>query len=431
MPYASIGDLRPRPAILPQRNERRCCLAWLYNTHNQVERLWARLTRYPPFDAEPQARSAIAFGGSPITPERDRRCGVCQSHRRLNATPASGEREDDRNCSSDRRHCASTTLHGRTRFPRKWWGSHLGDTLRLCVGGKRAVMAINFSIERKGRKFSARADGKAPFFVGYQTQYTDKSSKEDFEGLYNVPSRELPELVYDATQGREVHGFWADFIVPTALCEGGNFLTLNTYDRARFTWGFGQFGAHVPDGDFIHFFRDMLGRPEAPDYFPNLVVNDGRISKMTGGRSEPLEDKHSTLPLMNFLNPSTAALEDAEVVAAAKLIHWTTEEAGARELQVLHMTGVFKRLMKEADMRLGLDGLGADVCCVVCDIRHQGRAKYTAMQTALQAKRPLEELLKLGSIAYPERIKTLRAALADAGAIFVGKRFSRSTGEFS
>jgi hypothetical protein len=291
-------------------------------------------------------------------------------------------------------------------------------------------MAIDFTIERKGRAFRARADGKAPFFVGNQTQYTDKSTGEDFEGLYNVPSSQLPKLLYAAAEAREVHGFWADLIAPTARCEGGNFLTLNTYDRARFTWGFGQFGAHVPDGDFVHFFRDMLGRPEAPDYFPSLGIRNGCISKVAGGKSEPLEGKQSTSLLMDFLNPSTTAVEDAEVVAAAKLIHWTTEEVGVRELQVLHMVGVFRRLMKESDARLELDGLDADVCCVVCDIRHQGRARYPAMQQALRSKRPLEELLKLGSTAYAERIKTLREALVDAGAVFAGKVYSRSTGEF-
>lgn len=291
-------------------------------------------------------------------------------------------------------------------------------------------MAIHFTIERDGRTFKARADGAPPFFVGHQTSYTDKSTGEDFEGLFNVPSRALPRLIYSAAQARSLYGFWADFIAPTARCEGGNFLTLNTYDRARFTWGFGQFAAHIPDGDFVEFFQDMLSRPEAKEYFPNLQVKEGRIFKEIGDKLVQLESATTTGPLMDYLNPSSSFVEDAEVIAAAKLIHWTSESEDARNLQAHHMIGAFKRLMREADKRLGLDGLAADICCVICDIRHQGRAKYPAMQAALGSTRPLAELLKLGSISYPDRIRTLKAALAAGSGQFSGVTWSRQLGNF-
>ena len=45
-------------------------------------------------------------------------------------------------------------------------------------------MAIHFTIERSGRIFNSRADGGAPFFIGCQTSYHDKSSDRDFEGLF-------------------------------------------------------------------------------------------------------------------------------------------------------------------------------------------------------------------------------------------------------
>ena len=292
-------------------------------------------------------------------------------------------------------------------------------------------MATHFTIEREGRAFRARADGGPAFFVGYQTSYEDKASGADFEGLYNVPSKAIPKLVYAPAQARPTYGFWADFVGPTARCEGGNYLTLNTYDRARFTWGFGQFAAHVPDGDFIQFFQNLLGRPEARDYFPNLIVKAGRIHKETNGVLTRLETEDSTGPLMDYLNPSTGAVEDAEVIAAAKLIHWTTEFPEARTLQVHHMIGAFRRLMVEADKRLNLDGQPADICCVVCDIRHQGRAKFAAMQAALNTSKPLAELLKLGSISYPGRIKALKDALAAADGQFKGVTWNRQTGDFN
>ncbi|TNC13703.1 hypothetical protein FF100_13140 [Methylobacterium terricola] len=240
----------------------------------------------------------------------------------------------------------------------------------------------------------------------------------------------LPKLVYDQVAARDMFGFWADFIAPTAACEGGNFLTLNTYDRARFTWGFAQFGAHVPDGDFVHFFRDLLLRPEAQDYFPNLAVRSGRISKIGVGKEVALEDAKTTKPLMDYLNPSTQNIEDTEVIAAAKFVHWTTHHEDVQSLQVFHTVAVFRRLMNDADGKLNLDGKGADLCMIICDIRHQGRAKYPAMQAALASPNPQGALLALGSIAYPERIKVLRKELIRNKNEFSGKKWSRSAGAF-
>lgn len=107
----------------------------------------------------------------------------------------------------------------------------------------------------------------------------------------------------------------ADFIAPTSQCEGDNYLTLNTYDRAKFTFGFGQFTANVPGGDFVLFFRDML----ALDYFPNLRVKSGSIVKTSAMGDVPLETSGLTRPLMDYLNPTAAHIEDDEVAAAAKL----------------------------------------------------------------------------------------------------------------
>jgi hypothetical protein len=174
-------------------------------------------------------------------------------------------------------------------------------------------MAIHFEIQRAGRVFSASADGGAAFFVGIQTHFTDRSSGQSFEGLFNVPTRQLPPLLYKADAFRPAQKFWADFIEPTALCEGQTFLTLNTYDRARFTWGFPQFGAHVANGDFVRFFRDMLGLPESSDYFPDLKIVDGRICKVQNGNNVQLESDAGTGPLMDYgrldeLRPSLGPL---------------------------------------------------------------------------------------------------------------------------
>lgn len=102
------------------------------------------------------------------------------------------------------------------------------------------------------------------------------------------------------------------------MCEGQSFLSLNTYDRARFTSGFGQFAAHVENGDFVRWFRDMLQRPEAIDYFPNLEVRNGRIVRIEDTRTVILENDDTTEPLQKFFNPTLDDVEDAEVIGAAK-----------------------------------------------------------------------------------------------------------------
>ena len=177
-------------------------------------------------------------------------------------------------------------------------------------------MAILFKITRNGNDFSATADGGAQFFVGRRVPY------EGNIGLYNIFKNTKIEKINFDPKDYPALGFWAEFIEPTALCEGRNYLTLNSYDSAAFTFGFGQFAAHVPNGDFVKYLRAMLGLPNAADYFPHLKVVNGRISAVEPGSSpKALESDDSTAPLMAYLNPTLNEVEDAEVIAAAKLIH--------------------------------------------------------------------------------------------------------------
>ncbi len=84
------------------------------------------------------------------------------------------------------------------------------------------------------------------FMIGYRTKYLDNY------GLYNIESR--TGLLYKPDDFRTTYGFWADFIYPTAYVESkGSFFCFNTYDRAKFTFGFMQYAAHVPNGDFRSF----------------------------------------------------------------------------------------------------------------------------------------------------------------------------------
>ena len=167
-----------------------------------------------------------------------------------------------------------------------------------------------------------QAHAQTTFAIGQKVRFRNRNTGVERFGLSNdrrfFGADEARKVLYHASDYESVHPFWCDFIEPTAVCEWQSFISLNTYDRARFTFGFGQFAAHVPDGDFIRWFRDMLQRPEVEDYFPNFEVQAGRIVKVEETRVVPMEDAGSTEPLQLFLNPTLDDLEDAEVIAAAK-----------------------------------------------------------------------------------------------------------------
>lgn len=285
-------------------------------------------------------------------------------------------------------------------------------------------MPIHFDVIRDGTQHSSRADAGAKFAVGTQVRYQGNI------GLANDNSPLGKQFIYKADDFRQTFDFWADFIEPTAICEGRSFLTLNTYDRARFTFGFAQFAAHVPDGDFVIWLRAMLGEPDVNDYFPDLGLEGGRIVKHGATSTIPLETKDTTEPLMNYLNPSLATVDDEEVVAAAKFIHWTMNHPNTQALQAKQMVATGHALLRRADTRLGLDGVGGDLCCIVMDILHQGRGTFAEMLKALKSSDPYKALLTIGAIPQPNRVKTLSKELGARRDAFRAKRWNSAQKEF-
>ena len=288
-------------------------------------------------------------------------------------------------------------------------------------------MAAHFKIIRNGNNFSCTMDGGKQFFVGRRVPY------EGNIGLYNIfGGSKLEKLNFSSGDFTGTFNFWAEFVEPTALCEGRNFLTLNTYDRAAFTFGFGQFAAHVPNGDFVSYFRTLLGLPDASVYFPNLGVEDGRICSIDGPKPKPLENDDTTKPLMTYLNPDLDEVQDSEVIAAAKFIAWTSASVEAREVQVGQMVDTYKGFMARADRRVGIDGRPASQCCVIADILHHGRGgkmTWPLIEEAVRTTNPLAALLKIGMPKWKTRIETLTAALK-ARPQFETKVWSRVEGDF-
>lgn len=210
------------------------------------------------------------------------------------------------------------------------------------------------------------------------------------------------------------------------------FHTLNTYDRARFTFSFMQYAAHVPNGDFVKYFRALLRLPLAAEYFPDLAVDNDRIVRHTPEGMVVLESDQTTEPLMKYLNPTSTQIEDTEVIQAAKFIHWAQTDEQHHALQVDLAVSHFRTAMHSYAQQYRLDGKQAAICVVVADIRYQGRAKNPAIVAALQSARPLDALLQIGEPKYHERLTVLRKEInaLTADGTFGNRRYSIEQRDF-
>lgn len=284
------------------------------------------------------------------------------------------------------------------------------------------MKVVSFSLE-EGSKYFGKIDG-ARFFIGSRVPYLGG------KGLANA--RGTAAQKYDRAQFRDQYGFWADFIHPTAMAEGALFHTLNTYDRAFFTFSFLQFAAHVPNGDFVVYLRALLKLPLAAEYFPDLVLAGERVCRVTEHGPMPLESDTSTAGLCDYLNPTSKEIEDTEVIQAAKFVHWAQNDALNRQTQIEVGIAHFRRNMAQYAVRYGLNGVAAPLCLVIADIRHQGRAKSPAIISALASQKPLDALLSLGAALYPERVKVLRREInaLTADGTFGKLKYNAVKGEF-
>lgn len=270
---------------------------------------------------------------------------------------------------------------------------------------------------------------QARFVIGYRTMY------EGNTGLFNTET--LPELAYKPSDYESASGFWAYFIFPTANAESrGSFNSLNTYNRAKFSFSFMQFAAHIPNGDFIKFFKKLLALPSAKHYFPELVLqNDSIFSRLENGALKQLEDNSSTEGLMNFLNPSLNEIENQELINAARFVHWSANDPEHRKIQVKTAIEHFKQNLREYSKRFNLDGVPAKVCQLVCDIKHHGRSTNDRIAAALNTRGDYEKaytnLLSIGATNYSTRINTVKNTINDLykKGVF-NKRYNASDNSF-
>ncbi|MDP8257507.1 MAG: peptidoglycan-binding protein [Candidatus Alcyoniella australis] len=289
--------------------------------------------------------------------------------------------------------------------------------------------AIICRVERRGADCFARMDCGPQFFVGRRVSYEGRI------GLANT--RYADGGRYEPDDYREQYGHWAYMIHPTVICESrGLFKCLNTYDRARITFGFYQLAAHTPNDNFVLLLRELLKTPAAARYFPDLACADGRIVRQIEGANQKLEDDASTELLMQYFNPSGQDVEQVEIIQAAKLVHWCENDADHRGVQVRVAIDKLIKSMRSYSKCYGLDGALDMVCAAVADIRHQGRGRSVEIIEALDTDgdedRAYRNLLEIGAAHFPGRVKTLDnriEAMVQAG-IMGQKRYSAQRAEF-
>jgi hypothetical protein len=279
------------------------------------------------------------------------------------------------------------------------------------------------------QRYSASIDHGPRFPIGHRVSY---------QGMIGITNDGQGGGARYEPADYATEGHWAPFILPTAVCESAGYMTnINTYDSARFTFGFFQFAAHVPDGDFVRFFRRLLGLPSGKDYLPDLVVQNGRIFRETETGLKQLESAESTRGLMDYLNPSSSSVDDIEAIDAAKFIDGANQFSEQRALQVNEAINTAKQIMKVSGPRYALDGMIDKVCLVILDIRHQGRAGSQsiihALNTGTSEDAKFEDLLKIGATQFPERIRTLRAQIKKlvTTGVLGAKRYRIATNDFA
>jgi hypothetical protein len=283
-----------------------------------------------------------------------------------------------------------------------------------------------FPDPNNAKRWLARADGGAAFFVGNDVPY---------QGRRGLNRLDDGDPRYAAADYEARYGHWAWLIEVTGQCESANrFAALNTYDTAAFTFGFFQMAAHTGADNLMALMRGMPALANAPRYFPELKLVNGRLTKLDASGATDLQaaDDGIYVNLKTYLNPGKT-MELQEAINGARFIAWALADPAFRDLQAeTAFKKIYAKLTKEVDpAKLDLDGQSDIICCIIFDILHQGRAKYTLIKSALRSADPREALITINA-GYENRNNELRAklkALEAAGKM--GRMvYKRATKEF-
>lgn len=272
------------------------------------------------------------------------------------------------------------------------------------------------------------------FLVGREVNQPSKK----FHGIRNdLPDNDSP--VYQASDYRDELDHWANLLEVTGACESGNrFNLVNTYDRAKFTFGFYQLAAHTPRDNLILLFRRLADLPGFASYFPELVVRNGHLHRVDGNGSatdleqelQAVNGEQQIMLFMNYLNPLRVPVDRQEVLQAARLIHWCNGDPKMRRAQV-HVAGEIlqQKMITRYARKLDLDGRSDLICAIVADIFHQGRSDYATVRAILSSGSPEAALLTVNDAKWSGRNRRLAKAIKDSGQ-FGNKIYKAATNEF-
>lgn len=289
--------------------------------------------------------------------------------------------------------------------------------LRIDSSGEQVKQGIAFSLDkREGNKWFARAvnsEDDREFYVGREVRNPTRKHfgifrrTGEFDGPRFHPEGHLKDIDH-----------WSYLLYLTGYCESNNFFSVfNTYDRAKFTFGFYQLAAHTPNDNLILFFRRLAELPGMSDYFPEIRMINGHLTRVNeDGGTTNLETVMKTGPnaqsqlqlFMNYLNPLRKKIDEQEVLHVARMIHWTVNDPQVRRLQVEIANDILQHKMSRRYSRwYKLDGRSDLICALIADIHHQGRAKTQRVKNALKASDPVKALISVNP-RYTGRIANLK-----------------------
>ncbi len=275
-----------------------------------------------------------------------------------------------------------------------------------------AAPAVAWKFRRKD--VFARIEDGPEFYVARRTAYGARV------GLAQIGRLSGP--IYDPSAYMAEFGPWAQLVYAIGASESANrFNRINSYDRAAFTFGFYQLGAHTPEENLVLLLREATKLPAFQRHFPELQLKDGRLHRVTEGRVTDLEvevynarhDEQQLENLMRYLNPVETQLDEAEIIHAARLVDLCENSPEFCALQVHTAIQITARKFRERYQPwYDLNGASDSICVAIADIHHQGRARKAQVRAALASTTPLANLTRLGEDKYPERCQSLRRMIA-------------------
>lgn len=302
-----------------------------------------------------------------------------------------------------------------------FYGTFPASDLNLTIdkSGKSVHSGIGFELSRVDKKWFAKpvniVDSKK-FYVAREVRQPAKK----YFGIFQR-TKEYYGPKFEAKDYVDQIDHWAYLLHITGYCESKNYFNLiNTYDRAKFTFGFYQLAAHTPNDNLILLFRQALKLSAAREYFPELALIDGKVHRVDpDGDYTNLEtimptgkNKSKQLQLfMNYLNPKRYSIEQQEVLQTARLMHWMTSDLSFRAQYIQVSNDILQHKMsRRYHSWYNLDGQSDIICALIADIHHQGRAKKKAVRKALASNNPRKRLLQINP-KYANRNKSLKKVI--------------------